>query len=96
MKLKKPSLKLSSLKGRATRVVAKVREFQLPLDLGAIDRLDREHYRLVIYSLAAVIMVMALAGIFAFGLSLKGTEETMVPDIRGQELSQALVKLQEK
>jgi beta-lactam-binding protein with PASTA domain len=39
---------------------------------------------------------MTLAGIVAFGLSLKGSEQTMVPDIRGVELSQALVRLQEK
>ncbi|MFZ4617899.1 MAG: PASTA domain-containing protein, partial [Rectinemataceae bacterium] len=77
-------------------LVGRVRGFKLPLDLSSIDRLDREHYRLVIYSLAAVILALALAGVFAFGLSLKGNEETMVPDIRGQELAQALVKLQEK
>ena len=85
MKLPKPSLKLPDLKAVASRAVAKVRDFRLPLDLGTIDRLDREHYRLVIYSLLAVIAAMAFAGVFAFALSLKGTEETMVPDIRGQE-----------
>jgi len=78
------------------RLVKRVREFRLPLDLRSVENLDREHYKLAVYALSGVVAFMALAGLAAFFLSLKGTEETMVPDVRGVELSAALVKLQEK
>jgi len=67
-----------------------------PLDLHKIATLDREHYRSLAYGLGAVIVLMVVAGLAAFLLSIRGAEQTMVPDIRGVELSQALVKMQEK
>ncbi len=95
-KFPKLNLRAPDFRKMFTTTVTKVREFQIPLDLKTIEGLDREHFRLVIYALSAVIALMAFAGIIAFSFSLKGTEQTMVPDIRGVELSQALVRLQEK
>jgi eukaryotic-like serine/threonine-protein kinase len=68
----------------------------LPLDLRKIESFDKDHYRLMAYGLGAVIVLMAAAGLSAFVLSLRGAEQTMVPDLRSMELAQALVKLQEK
>jgi eukaryotic-like serine/threonine-protein kinase len=68
----------------------------LPIDLRKIDTFDREHYRVIAYGFGAVIVLMIVAGISAFLLSLRGAEQTMVPDVRSMELAQALVKLQEK
>ena len=68
----------------------------LPLDLRKIEAIDREHYRVVAYGLGAVIVLMVVAGLAAFLLSIRGAEQTMVPEVRGMELAQALVKLQEK
>jgi eukaryotic-like serine/threonine-protein kinase len=68
----------------------------LPLDLKKIESFDREHYRIMAYGFGAVIVLMVLAGFAAFLLSLRGAEQTMVPDVRSMELAPALVKLQEK
>jgi beta-lactam-binding protein with PASTA domain len=95
-KFKRPVFKMPDFRALFSTAVRKVREFRLPLDLSKVENLDREHYKIVVYTLSAVIVLMVLAGVLAFAFSLKGTEQTMVPDIRGVELSQALVKLQEK
>jgi len=68
----------------------------LPLDLRKIESFDREHYRIMAYGFGAVILLMIVAGVSAFLISLRGQEQTMVPDVRGMELSQALVKMQDK
>lgn len=41
-------------------------------------------------------LVMTLAAVLVFFLALKGEERTMVPDVRRMELSDALVKLQQR
>ena len=76
--------------------LSEIRLPTLPVDLRKIESFDREHYRVIVYGLAAVIVLMAVAGLSAFFLSLRGAEQTMVPDVRSMELAQALVKLQEK
>jgi eukaryotic-like serine/threonine-protein kinase len=76
--------------------LSEIRLPTLPVDLRKIESFDREHYRLMAYGLGAVIVLMIVAGLSAFLLSLRGAEQTMVPDVRSMELAQALVKLQEK
>jgi eukaryotic-like serine/threonine-protein kinase len=68
----------------------------LPVDLRKVESFDKEHYRIIAYGLGAVIVLMIVAGFSAFLLSLRGAEQTMVPDVQKMELAQALVKLQEK
>lgn len=68
----------------------------LPVDLRKIESFDKEHYRIMAYGFGAVIVLMAVAGLSAFFLSLRGAEQTMVPDLRSMELSKALVTLQAK
>jgi Uncharacterized protein conserved in bacteria len=68
----------------------------LPLDLKKVESFDKEHYRIIAYGLGGVIVLMVVAGLSAFLLSLRGTEQTMVPDLRKMELAPALIKLQEK
>lgn len=86
MKLKLPKIsKLSDIKLPT-----------LPVDLREVESFDKEHYRLIAYGLGAVMALMIVAGVAAFILSLRGAEQTMVPDVRGMELSQALIKMQEK
>jgi len=91
MKLK---LKFPGLPG-----ISKIRSLKLPsipLDLRKLEDLDREHYRIAAYALGAIVVLMVVASLTAFFLSLRGAEETMVPDVRGMELSQALLKMQDK
>ena len=76
--------------------LSEIRLPTLPIDLRKIESFDREHYRVMAYGLGAIIVLMVVAGLSAFSLSLRGAEQTMVPDVRSMELAQALVKLQEK
>ena len=76
--------------------LSEIRLPTLPIDLRKIESFEREHYRVIVYGLAAVIVLMVVAGLSAFFLSLRGAEQTMVPDVKSMELAQALVKLQEK
>ncbi len=43
-----------------------------------------------------ILVLMAVSATAAFFLSLRGTEKTMVPDVRGMDLPNALISLQEK
>lgn len=76
--------------------ISDIRLPTLPVDLRKIESFDKEHYRIIAYGLGAVIVLMAVAGLSAFFLSLRGAEQTMVPDLRSMELSKALVTLQAK
>lgn len=71
-------------------------DIKLPLDMSKLEELDREHYRIAAWGLGALVVLMLIAGLSAFFLSLRGAEQTMVPDVRGLDLPQALVKLQDK
>ena len=83
-----------NLKSKFTKIPKP--DIKLPLDLSKIESLDHEHYSLVAWGLGAIIVLMVVAGFAAFFLSLRGAEETMVPDVKGMELASALVKLQDK
>jgi beta-lactam-binding protein with PASTA domain len=76
--------------------LSKIQLPSLPIDLKKVESFDREHYRVLAYGLGAVIVLMIVASLSAFLLSIRGAEQTMVPEVRGMELSQALIKLQEK
>ena len=68
----------------------------LPLDLRKVESLERDHYRIIAFGLAVIIVLMVVSGLTAFFLAIRGEEQTLVPDVNGMELAQALVKLQEK
>jgi eukaryotic-like serine/threonine-protein kinase len=79
--------------------LSKLSEIRLPtfpLDLRKVESFDKDHYKVIAYGLGAIIALMIVAGLSAFFLSLRGAEQTMVPDVKSMELAQALVKLQEK
>lgn len=71
-------------------------DIKLPVDLSKLEEMDKEHYSLVSWGLGAIIVLMVVAGFAAFFLSLRGAEETMVPDVRGVDLPSALIKMQDK
>jgi beta-lactam-binding protein with PASTA domain len=81
---------------RLRQAWARVKAFRLPLDLSRLQGLDREHWRIAAYLFGALILLMAALGFVAFSLSLRGQERTMVPELRGMELAQGLVRMQEK
>ncbi|MBI9105919.1 MAG: PASTA domain-containing protein [Spirochaetales bacterium] len=57
---------------------------------------DKRFYRTFIVFAVGIIIIMLFAGLTTFFLSLKGIEKTMVPDVTGLEVENALVELEEK
>lgn len=63
---------------------------------GHFDEIDPKNYKKIILALVSVIMLMVASAVVAFFLALQGEERTLVPDVSGMELSNALIRLQEK
>ncbi len=61
-----------------------------------LDEVDPRHYRALIAALVSLVVLMGLSGVIAFFFTLRGEEQTLVPNVVDMELSAALVKLQEK
>lgn len=53
-------------------------------------------FKIMIYAIIGVVLIMIVAGLTTFFFSLRGSEETMVPDIVTEELAEALIALQER
>jgi eukaryotic-like serine/threonine-protein kinase len=66
------------------------------LDLKRFASPDPQTSRTVIMGAAVAVLFMGIAALTAFFLSLRGQEQTMVPDLRGAELANALISMQEK
>ncbi|HAK44540.1 MAG TPA: serine/threonine kinase [Spirochaeta sp.] len=57
---------------------------------------DKRFYRTFMVFAIGTIIIMVIAGLTTFFLTLKGVEQTMVPDVTGIEIENALVELEEK
>lgn len=57
---------------------------------------EKRFIRLILLFSLGTLVVAALAGTVAFVLTLEETEETMVPDVEGMELANAIIELQDK
>jgi len=64
--------------------------------LKKLDEIEPRHYRVAIIALISLIILMGLSGLIAFSLTLRGQEQTLVPNVVDMELSTALIRLQEK
>jgi len=60
------------------------------------DDPDIRLFKVLIYALIGAIMLMLIAGLTTFLFSLRGAEETMVPDVQNAELVDAMLALQER
>lgn len=63
---------------------------------GKYDDPDKRFYRTFMVFALATILIMVIAGLTTFFLTLKGVEQTMVPNVTGIEVENALVELEEK
>ncbi len=68
----------------------------LPLDPKKFGSWTREQYRVFAFFLVGLMALMLLVGTGIFFLALRGAEQTLVPDVRGMELPEAMIKLQER
>lgn len=57
---------------------------------------DKRFYRTFMVFALGTILIMVIAGLITFFLTLKGVEQTMVPNVTGIEIENALVELEEK
>ncbi len=60
------------------------------------DDPDVRLFKTLIYALIGAVFLMIIAGLTTFLFSLEGNEETMVPELLGQDVIDALVALQER
>jgi eukaryotic-like serine/threonine-protein kinase len=69
---------------------------RIQIDVDRFKVKDPDTSRFIILACIAVFLFMGLSAIVAFFLTLRGAEKTMVPDLRGMELTTALIEMQEK
>jgi len=65
-------------------------------DLSSIEDYVTNHLRVFILSVAALVVFVGIIAVSVFFIAVRGTEQTMVPDVVGKELTQALLELQVK
>ncbi|POR01817.1 hypothetical protein AU468_07645 [Alkalispirochaeta sphaeroplastigenens] len=57
---------------------------------------ERRVFRTTVWAFIGMFAILVLASFTAFLVALRGPEETVVPDMAGRELPQALIQLQER
>ena len=60
------------------------------------DDPDVRLFKIIIYTFVGAVLLMIIAGLTSFFVSLRGAEETMVPDVRNEDLLEAMLLLQER
>jgi beta-lactam-binding protein with PASTA domain len=60
------------------------------------DDPDVRLFKIIIYGFVGAILLMIIAALTSFFVSLRGAEETMVPDVRTETLVDAMLALQER
>ncbi len=57
---------------------------------------EKRCFRLVLFLSVGIIGVMIVASLVTFFLTIEGEEQTLVPDVRGMDLANAMIELQQK
>jgi beta-lactam-binding protein with PASTA domain len=65
-------------------------------DLSSIEDYVANHLRMFIFSVIGLVIFVGIIAISVFFIAVRGAEQTMVPDVVGKELTQALLELQVK
>lgn len=60
------------------------------------DQTDIKYFKIIMYSFIGIILITFVAGAITFLMSLRGAEDTLVPEVRGEEIVEALVELQRR
>ncbi|WP_461254908.1 PASTA domain-containing protein [Treponema sp. R80B11-R83G3] len=66
------------------------------LDLSSIEDYVAGHLRFFILSVAGLVIFVGIIAVSVFFYAVHGEEQTMVPDVTGKELTEALLELQVK
>jgi beta-lactam-binding protein with PASTA domain len=68
----------------------------IPFDFDAMESYVANHLRLFISMALGLLVFVGIVALSVFFVAVRGAEETMVPEVRGKELAQALLELQVK
>ena len=71
-------------------------DFNFSFDMDAIEAYVAARLRAFIAAAVVLLVFSALIGIAVFFVALRGAEQTMVPNVKGKELTTALLELQVK
>ncbi|MDR2176862.1 MAG: PASTA domain-containing protein [Treponema sp.] len=66
------------------------------LDRNTVESYAVNHFKLFIAMAAGLLIFVGLVAVSIFFVTVRGAEQTMVPDVRGKELTEALLELQQK
>ncbi|MCL2802095.1 MAG: PASTA domain-containing protein [Treponema sp.] len=65
-------------------------------DLSSIEDYVADHLKMFIMAVAGLVIFVGIIAVTVFFIAVRGNEQTMVPDVTGKELTQALLELQVK
>ena len=65
-------------------------------DLGDIEEYVANHLRLFVTMAGGILVFVGIIAVSIFFIAVRGAEQTMVPEVRGKELTEALLELQVK
>jgi beta-lactam-binding protein with PASTA domain len=65
-------------------------------DLSSIEDYVSNHLKLFILSVAGLLIIVGIIAVSIFFVAVRGAEQCMVPEVRGKELTEALLELQVK
>jgi beta-lactam-binding protein with PASTA domain len=68
----------------------------MKFDLSSIEDYVSNHLRTFILMVAALVIFVGIIAVSVFLITVRGAEQTMVPDVVGKELTEALLELQVK
>ena len=68
----------------------------MKIDFKTIEEYVANHLRLFIFSTLGLIILAGITAVVVFFIVVRGEEQTMVPDVTGKELTEALLELQVK
>jgi beta-lactam-binding protein with PASTA domain len=68
----------------------------MKIDLSSIEDYVANHLKLFILSVAGVLIFVGIIAVSIFFIAVRGEEKVMIPDVRGMELTEALLELQVK
>ncbi|TVQ37903.1 MAG: PASTA domain-containing protein [Spirochaetaceae bacterium] len=57
---------------------------------------ESRYFKTLLFSLVGIILLMVIAALTAFLLSLRGPDQTLVPEVRRMDLAEALLELQDR
>jgi len=63
-------------------------------DLSSIEDYVANHLRMFIFAVIGLLVFVGIIAVSVFFIAVRGAEQTMVPDVTGKELTEALLELQ--